>query len=316
MDEEILVSIVVPVYNHEKYIKKALESILFQKVNFNYEVLIAEDCSSDNSRNILMNLEKTYPNNFKFIYRNNNYGIVRNISDLYSRMKGKYYILLEGDDYWTYEYKLQKQVDFLEENKEYLAVCHNTIIVDENDNVRELKYPECKNSEYTIKDFRNGLLPGQSTSIMFKNYFKYSIFDYDVRPVSYPGDRRKAFLLAANGKTKCIQESWSAYRYVTTTGSSYSANANKYESHTLDFYKSLIEYSERTNKDEDIIIACKELYAWQLVVERIKMKKGNFEEIHSYVKNSGHAVKLYSFILGKVIKYPFAKVKTKFSKTI
>ena len=194
-------SIILPVYNHAPYIKQAIDSVLMQKVNFTYEVLIGEDCSTDNSREILKGLEKDLSSNFHIFYREKNMGGKGegNFNDLYKRMKGRYFIVLEGDDFWTYAYKLQKEYDFLEAHPDYIAVAHDTEVVDEHGNKRHWTYPCCRKSEYTRWDFRKGLLAGQTTTIMVRNYMNDPSIDTRLLPSNFPGDRKKAFLFIANG---------------------------------------------------------------------------------------------------------------------
>lgn len=192
------ISIIVAVYNHEKYIEKAIQSILMQKGDYSYEVLIGEDCSTDNTRKVLKKMEPSLPAQFHIFYREKNMGAMgeNNFNDLYSRSRGKYYIVLEGDDYWTYEYKLQKQFEFLESHPDYLAVAHNTEVVDENNMPLGWDYPECKHTEYTIYDFRKDLLPGQTTTILMRNYFANDLFDWHLEPSNFPGDRKKPLYLS------------------------------------------------------------------------------------------------------------------------
>lgn len=243
----IKLSIIVPVYNHEKYIEQAIRSILQQKVKFNYEVIIGEDCSKDKSKDILKCLEKECPSNFQFYYREKNMGARRNIRDLYSRMCGEYFIVLEGDDYWIDSEKLQKQVDFLDSNKEYIACAHRVKVVDKDSNELHVKYPECEKREYSIFDYENLTFPGQTSTVMSRNYITYDLFDTSLLNVKYyAGDQRKYFMLAANGRVYCFPNYWSAYRYNNMSGDSFSAKIHE----SIDIYqqdiafrKALIKYS-------------------------------------------------------------------------
>ena len=98
MDKDnYIVTVVVPVYNHERYIEQAIMSIYNQKTDYKYKVLIGEDKSTDNSREILKKLQKKLPENFIFLYREQNMGI-QNFYDMYERITTKYYIMLEGSD--------------------------------------------------------------------------------------------------------------------------------------------------------------------------------------------------------------------------
>ncbi len=119
-----LVSISCITYNHEKYIKQCLDGFLMQKTNFDFEILIHDDASTDKTADIIREYEKKYPDKFRCIYQTENQyskgvrGIMARFN--FPRAQGKYIALCEGDDYWTDPYKLQKQVDFLENNKEYV----------------------------------------------------------------------------------------------------------------------------------------------------------------------------------------------------
>ncbi len=117
--QKIAVSIICNTYNHEKYIKDALDGFVKQKVNFNYEVLIHDDASTDNTPQIIKEYVHRYPNLIKPIYQSENQyskkqGIVYDIQ--FQRAIGKYIAICEGDDYWIDNYKLQKQYDALEKN--------------------------------------------------------------------------------------------------------------------------------------------------------------------------------------------------------
>jgi len=121
LQNTILVSVCVQTYQHFNYIRKCLDGILMQKVNFLFEVLVRDDASTDGTRDIIKEYSKKYPDLIKpLLYKENQFRKgVRPFADNVKRAKGKYIALCEGDDYWTDPYKLQKQVDFLEANPEY-----------------------------------------------------------------------------------------------------------------------------------------------------------------------------------------------------
>lgn len=119
-----LVTVWMITYNHELYLEKALDSVLNQKTNFNFNVVIGDDYSSDNTRSIIKSFEYKYPNIIKAVYNESNKGAYYNAhSKTMPLCEGKYIAPLEGDDYWIDPYKLQKQVDFLENNPDYGMVC-------------------------------------------------------------------------------------------------------------------------------------------------------------------------------------------------
>lgn len=242
-------SIIVAVYNQERYVERTIKSILCQNISCEYEVLIGEDCSTDNTRSVLKGLESVCPSNYHFFYRKNNLGPSGNFNDLYKRMKGQYFLVIEGDDYFLYNLKLQEQIEFLDKNPEHIACAHNVLVVDENSKERELEYPDCKKEEYSIFDYANFVLPGQTASILARNYFKDASIDKSILDVPYyAGDRRRAFFLICNGKIHCIQKKWSAYRYVTDSGSSFSATIRdsiKTREQDILFLKKSMEYARK-----------------------------------------------------------------------
>lgn len=306
------VSIVVAVYNHEKYIKQALDSILMQKTNFNYEVLIGEDCSTDHTREVLRSIEKDLPDNFHIFYRKKNYGPINNFKDLYSRTKGRYFIVLEGDDYWTYQYKLQKEYDYLETHPDYLCVAHNTLVVNDNNQAIPIDYPECKESEYTFNQFMEGLLPGQTTTKLIRNYYRYDIVkNHELDVGNYPGDRRESFLLCVNGKVHCIQQKWSAYRFVVSKGSSYSANSSYSREEELYYWKQLYSYLiDNFPNDDDKLQKVGDKFYWNLIVFCIKNRSKFYKyfKIEEYRKLPSKA-KLILYILSKLVYYPIRKIR-------
>ena len=127
--QEIKVSVICNAYNHGPYIRDALEGFVSQKTNFNYEVLIHDDASTDNTADIIREYEIKYPELIKPIYQTENqYSKGVNITSTFHlpRLKGKYVALCEGDDYWTDQEKLQKQYDAMEAHPE-LDICAHAV---------------------------------------------------------------------------------------------------------------------------------------------------------------------------------------------
>ena len=124
---DIMVSICCLAYNHEQYIRGALDSFLMQKTNFKFEVLIHDDASTDNTPDIIREYEEKYPDIIKPIYQKENQyskGIKVTPTYQFPRAKGKYIAMCEGDDYWTDKYKLQKQFDILQQNPDASFCVH------------------------------------------------------------------------------------------------------------------------------------------------------------------------------------------------
>lgn len=311
---EILVSVIVLTYNHEKYIKQALDSILMQKVDFRYEIIVGEDCSFDKTRDILKWYEKQYPEKFIMIYREKNIGGKKNLLDVLSRTRGKYLASLEGDDFWLDENKLQKQIDFLEQNPEVIATSHKVSVVDKYGNkIVGMNYPSCKDSWYTLKHFKNGILPGQTASIVRKNFYKYKLFDLSILDrISrhMPGDRISFFLLVSHGKFFCFKEVMSAYRYVTDNGTSFSATQKKHKFVNpltmIDYYASITSHAHTYIKNKKAVETIECMYLWQAVVGCLKRYGGvsikTVKIAWSEIRNKKAAS---AFVITNIMKLPF-----------
>lgn len=121
-------------YNQEKFIKEAIESVLTQDCEFGFELLIADDCSTDNSKSIVKNIIKNHPkgNLITFIEREKNLGMTPNFFETFKLCNGDFIALCDSDDFWRDTNKLQKQIDFLEKNKDYIVSFHDVTLFDEN----------------------------------------------------------------------------------------------------------------------------------------------------------------------------------------
>jgi len=117
--ERPLVSIVVLTYNQENYISQTIDSILSQKCDFDFELIIGEDCGTDQTRSICIQYQKDNPARIKLLLHDFNGGLIRNFSELMSLCRGKYIAHCAGDDYWCDDLKLKKQIDFFNENPDY-----------------------------------------------------------------------------------------------------------------------------------------------------------------------------------------------------
>lgn len=122
-----ILSVLLVSYNHEAYIEQAIESILMQEVDFDYEIVMADDFSTDATRQILDKYHTQFPAKFRFLDSGVNVGITRNYQRAFKACRGEYIAVLEGDDYWTSPHKLSRQVKFLHEHRE-CSFCFNRFL--------------------------------------------------------------------------------------------------------------------------------------------------------------------------------------------
>lgn len=114
-----IISIIVITYNHENFIRQCIDSILSQKTKYSFEIIIGDDASTDSTQEIIIELQKKYPETIKVINEKNHIGFIPNYIRTLKYCQGDYIAFCEGDDYWINENKLEKQVVFLQDNPEY-----------------------------------------------------------------------------------------------------------------------------------------------------------------------------------------------------
>jgi glycosyltransferase involved in cell wall biosynthesis len=197
MISNIKVSVCLITYNHELFIRDAIESVLMQKINVPIELFIGEDFSSDNTRIICQEYIEKYPDIIRLLSSSKNLGVMPNFTRTLRECNGKYIALCEGDDFWIDPLKLQKQVDFLEQNIDYILSFHNVIAVNVIDDKRtrtELEWELLKKKPEEIPIGH----PTHTSSMLFRNVIRDYPGDFD-KIIS--GDSYLQFILARFGKS-------------------------------------------------------------------------------------------------------------------
>ena len=204
-------SVLLITYNHEKFIAQALDSILMQKVDFDYEIVIGEDCSTDKTRKIIRDYLDRYPDKIRFVARERNIGPIKNFIQTYKSCTGKYIAMIDGDDYWTSPDKLQKQVDFLEKNDDFAIVFHMVGTVDELDGAREGRtWPDHPKDVYTIEDLLKECFMHTAATVCRNGLFgEFPEWFHSTIMYDWPTH----VLNAQYGKIKCIREILGIYRF-------------------------------------------------------------------------------------------------------
>lgn len=168
------VSICIVAYNQESFIIKTIESILNQNVNFKFEIVIGDDCSTDNTSKIIRFYMDKYPSIVKSIFHEKNVGPIENIKSVYKKARGKYICHLDGDDY-ALPNKLQKQFDILESNQDCSICSHNMQFVDKN-GVYIKSWPH-EEGKFSLEYLYENLPFFAHSSKMFRNDFKLDYLD-------------------------------------------------------------------------------------------------------------------------------------------
>ncbi|MFC1671423.1 glycosyltransferase, partial [Spirochaetota bacterium] len=209
-----LVSIITITYNHEQYIRDTLENILNQKTDFEFELIIANDCSADKTHEVISEIIDKDLKGIKIKYFNNkiNIGMMQNFLLALKQSKGKYITICEGDDYWIDPYKLQKQVDFLEANKEYSICFHPVENFYQDENSPPYIFPD-KNrwkQTYPIEELINDNLMNTCSVLYRWQFYDKPLPDWFSN--HYTGDYQLHLLHAYYGKIGIIPEVMARYR--------------------------------------------------------------------------------------------------------
>lgn len=160
------VTICITTYNLEDYIDQAIESVLMQKTNFEYKIIVADDCSTDKTREILQKYKNEYPNIIELILNEKNIGSLANSNQIFSNLKSKYFIFLDGDDYWIDEKMLQKMSDFLDNNENYSMVGGNTYYLKNDVIDGKVVQNNLTNKSYNFSDYTHNRMPFVHTSAL------------------------------------------------------------------------------------------------------------------------------------------------------
>jgi Glycosyltransferases involved in cell wall biogenesis len=250
--EMLDISVIIVTYNHERYIRKAIESVLAQDFSGTMEVLIGDDYSQDSTREIIREYQSKYMNKIVPVYQEKNIGATRNAYSVFMKAKGKYLALLDGDDYWTDTNKLQKQFEYLEQNKDTMAVYHKVVAVNEYNKVIDKDFCMFDSAVYTLRDFERGRFPSQTGSCLCRNIFlshdsKYEIF-YQAHTLI--GDCTLLLLLLEKGEIAILPERMSAYRIVESKDAgnavSLKIRNNMYYEEWM-YYSNLGDYAKENN---------------------------------------------------------------------
>ncbi len=278
-----VVSVCVTAYNHEKFIKQCLDSILEQQTGFDFEILLGEDDSTDKTRRICKQYADKYPDKIRlFLHNRKNvisiggkptgrYNFLYN----FAQARGKYIALCDGDDYWTDVTKLQRQVDFMESHPDYAFSFHPVTVIYQDASEADSVYPKDKPTLTTSELLTRNFI--QTNSVMYRKQ------GYKDIPVDFmPGDWYMHLYHAKFGKIGCIDRKMSAYRHHkggiwSGSGSDPNGFWSRYGySHLMLFIRVLDMYGQDEHKksiiynniSETAVLICEHADNSQVIIEK------------------------------------------------
>jgi len=271
-NDNVILTVFTPTYNQEKYIEKCIKSIISQKTNFKFNLVISDDCSTDSTKDILKKYEEKYPDIVKCIYRKKNLGPMKNFIYSLNEIHTKYVALCDGDDFWIDDTKLQTQYDFLEKNKDYALCFHQPQIFYDDKSLHPTIHPVNIKKQVELENILNeNMIVANSVVYRWKYKEKNSLIKEFPKNI-VPGDYFLNIMHIATGKGYFIDEVMSKYRkqpngmwYLQSNPNTQDLFYLKYGKRYLRFYKSVEKIlnlpKKRLSPQKDWII-CNKIRAY------------------------------------------------------
>lgn len=272
-----LVSVTVATYQHVNYIRECLDGILMQKTNFLYEIILGEDGSVDGTQDVCIEYATNYPDKIRLFIRDRalsqyiaSDGRVVRFNGIWNRMstRGKYIAWCEGDDYWTDPYKLQKQVDFLEQNPDYGLICTDVDFYNQSNGKFLYNYFKTKKYpiKYNYKDFLLNLWFIAPCTWVFRKSLYHLI-----NPNFIVGDLPILLEISSKSKIKYLSETTAVYR-VLKESASHRKSFNEYKKYYEGVFQ-IQKYYAEINHNLDCVPLL--MQATNMVLLKYSLKYGN-----------------------------------------
>jgi glycosyltransferase involved in cell wall biosynthesis len=324
MQEKLSVSVVMITYKHEPFIAKAIEGVLMQEVDFPVELIVADDCSPDLTHEIVGEYLNNHPKKdwIKYTRHGENIGMIPNFCWSLKEAKGKYIAICEGDDYWTDPSKLQKQVDFLESNPEYIMTFHNAIVINEEGELisNSMLTPEFEH-DHSCSDLLKGVWVPTLTRC-----FRNVITDYNL--LSQGGnnaDKILTVLLGEYGGNKYMNNILPAVYRKHDGGVWSSKTTYEQMKMVVETNRVLIAHFEERQNSKLVLFYRNEIKTLIQVDSKEIILNGRLLDLFELQKfvlinylNSSNAAwffiltkKIISRILTRILQYPFYKIFSK-----
>lgn len=205
-----LISIACISYNHDRYIEQAINSWLNQIVDCDFEIVIGDDKSTDNTLQIIQLFKDKYPEKIKVLDNSSNLGVMRNFARTLNSCSGSYIAICEGDDYWPDNQKLQLQLDVLRANPNIALCFTNAEILYEDTKNTKLVFTNKIEQQFSFKEYLNNYSPIPTASMFFKNVISKHSFDHFYDFLS--GDYVLRFILGDHGDFYYLNKVTAVYR--------------------------------------------------------------------------------------------------------
>lgn len=293
-----LVSIAIFTYNHRRYIGQCIDSVLMQKTKFDYEIIIADDCSADGVQEILKDYQARYPEKIKLLLQDKNLGLIGNYTSMLHQCRGKYIAQTSGDDFWYDPNKLQKQIDALEKNP-HCDLCYTNCYT--CDDAGNINFSPLLNNE--IPTFESHLL---NTGYIAPGSWTYNrrVLDYlDLQDWFTDESLAVALDILHHSKVIFISEPTCVYR-VHLNSAATQTNPVKMWKYLYGLFKMQLYYAEKYGMSEEFISHMKIQEYHNKCFAAIEAGDDVFiEEGIKYCKDNGIELKWFVESCKEYVKY-------------
>lgn len=250
----VKVSVALITYNHAPYIRQALDSVLMQKTDFPFEIVIGEDCSMDGTREIINKYRNKYPELIRIVTAENNVGATKNVIRTLESCQEKYIALLEGDDFWVDQHKLQRQVDFMEKHQDFNLCIDDCSVINERGNlVKKSRVPTEIKKKGPILNYSDLLYYTPPTvTVLFRN--KREIIQR-AGEVNNASDHFLFYVAAQKMKVYYNQVISAAHRQNSKSTYNPLSPSDKIQKHSLPNLNELSKMVDKSNRKEKKALA-------------------------------------------------------------
>lgn len=199
-------------YNHKRFLAQAIESALTQRTDFPFEIVLSDDCSTDGAPEIARRFAQRYPERIRLLSHEANLGLTRNIAQTIEACRGEYVANLEGDDYWTHPEKLQRQVDYLDANKDCTWCFTRATVIDADGGaIAAPPVVRTVRPKYSLADYLERQFQPRFCTVMFRHrlFSRFPEWYYRMPTADLP---LHVFNSETGGLIGFVDEEMAAYR--------------------------------------------------------------------------------------------------------
>lgn len=293
---EIEVSIICVTFNQVNYIKDALDGFLRQKTNYAYEILVHDDVSTDGTVDILKEYQKKYPEKIRLILEEENQyskGVDITKDIMLPYVRGKYIAYCEGDDYWLYEGKLQRQYDLMEAHPEISLCYHNAVLHNEEKDEMTLNVVGQESGYITDSDI---ICPSKGWYPTASSFYRTAYLAEKPDLHAPTGDEEMRCYMACKGKIYFFNQAWCVYRWFSkgAWNAKYCDDRTIAEKYNWDLVHFLKCFNQYSNRKYEKYFYKRIRHTFLYYLETFFDEEYTLEEFSSYIRelksSTGHIV--------------------------